>query len=294
MRDYKSREGAAYETETVGPLPRDDRRRQVTMRRRAQAGNAEEKALAGQYRQLMCTKVSAYQATVAQAAEIFEAEQLQQAKGAKPFHLTDALIGVVVGQVLSQLGGLAARGAGMLGKLASMAVGKTKGAYEVGISASNELEVIKAIVAATNRIGRTFVVEAHAAIALISDEEAATNMRMLNATLASPAVEAEAENDSAENGRVRAAVTDQFLEADDAPLTGPAAAQELAMGMARAYQAERIKLAGNAGERADATQAALADPSKRAIPKATDDVGLTPDVERDKLQRDRASGLVQP
>lgn len=268
-------------------------RQRRAAQRNEQPMNEAEKAQAGQFKEAMKRKIEGVSTTVAQASELFQSALLREKLGDKPHKATDRLVDVVINVLVSQLGTALKNfvGGGAIGGIVKQAISVVKSAAKGAHGPGGELETIDNIVSTAKTAADRFVEVFQNLVDAMPVEQASADMKLLNVTKQSPAVEEAAEADSPEAGNVTRGVENQFLEAAGAPVTGPAEAEALATAMLREYKAERISYFDTPSGSAGAVKEALADKAPGEIGDAEKRTGLDKDVQADKTERERASAV---
>jgi hypothetical protein len=306
LRDAGETDGAAG-SQVEQMLSSPDPRVRAAITRRIKARNervrsaAEDKALAGQFRQLMKAKVASVQTTVHQAAELFQnailADKLvdKEANGS-----ADMLLDKIVGIVISQLSGGFAKFLANELKFLEKALKEIlkmvgKGAYaNEKKKPADEKDLIDQVIAVAEEAGRFFVSKAKPLIDAMPDDQAAADMRMLSAVRSSPAVREESFEDDPQDGDVERGVENLFLESAGAPVTGDGQAEALAFSMLQTYKLERVRVFDTIGQRNDVLHDAMSGRSAAQIKQAERDIGMDESIQADKAERRRASELTNP
>jgi hypothetical protein len=152
-------------------------------------------------------------------------------------------------------------------------------------------EVIKGLIKEIKHEARHLISVAQTQIDAIPVNVAASQFKIVDATINSPAVHDEGAFDSPEDGQVKRGATNVILEGMGAPKTGAIEAGALAQGMLNAYKRHRIDHSPNQVEAGEKRQEMLSGSANREIHQAAKDVDMDEEMRADKRERSRAQNL---
>jgi hypothetical protein len=300
-RDVERRESGAFGQEVDGgeQVQANDRMQQALAykrhkKRHAKKGLSEaDKLRAAQFKEAMKHKAEGVTTTVAQATTLFQSALLHEKLAPKPYKLTDTLVDYVIGILFKQLGNALSNfvGAGVIGTIVKQSLAIVKSAAKGSHAPGGEMETIDNIVSTANVASDRFVTCFQSLVDTMSIEQAASDMKLLNATKASPGVDDAKEADIEDAGSVEHGVENQFLEAAGAPITGPAEAEAMATVMLREYKVQRVFYFETPAGAAGAVKEVLSDKAPGEISNAEDRTGLSKTINADKYERNRASNV---
>lgn len=252
---------------------------------------ARQRRAAGAYRRMLADKFDRFDATVDRACLIFEEAFRQEKRPKEPGLWTSVVIDTMTNEILKAVTSEFKVELWIVEKLSQYAQGAVKKGAKAQKGA-DDFAVISSILVDVRAFSHAMVHEAKAEIAAIPDAVAAANYKKYDEKVNSPAV-GEAAQADAVGQDVQAAVQDEMLEANGAPITGASEAEVIAVRMLRQVKAEMIDLGVSPQDTSAKVGEALSDPAKTEIPAAESRLNMDQDVFNDQKSRERAEPLVK-
>lgn len=250
-----------------------------------------QKRAAQAYRRMLSDKFDKFDGTVNQACLIFEDAFRNEKRPKDPDFWSSFVVDTLISEINAAVTAEFKVEYKLLQKLSQWAQGAAKkgGKAQKG---TDDFEVINTIVTDVRLFAHSLVHEAKAEIATIPDDVAAKNYKVYDAKVNSPEVDAAAEGDPTGQD-VRAAVQDEILESQGAPITGASEAEVIAVRMLRAVKAEMVNLAASPQDTHARVDEVLSNPAGKEIPAAEKRLNMDSDIYNDQKARQRAEPIVK-
>lgn len=256
--------------------------------KRAGSGNAQA---AKAYRRMLSDKFDKFDATVNQACLIFEEAFRQEKRPKDPDFWTSFVIDTMMNEIIKAVMAEFKVEIKLVQKLSEYSTSAAKKGFKAQKGA-DDYQIIGLILTDVRLFSHSLVHEAKAEIATIPDDQAAVNYQQYQAVVNSPEVEAASRQDPIGQD-VQAAVQDEMLEAQGAPITGASEAEVIAVRMLRAVKAEMVNLAVSPADKENKIKDTISNPAGRNIPQAEKTLHMQDDIYNDQKSRERAEPLVK-